>query len=40
MMQVSVPSGMQAKAFAVTIEKAEGSNTPTMPMVMLGAPGN
>ena len=40
MMQVSVPSGMQAKAFAVTIEKAEGSNTTTMTMVMLGAPGN
>ncbi len=40
MMQVSVPSGMQAKAFAVTIEKAEGSSTPTMPMVMLGAAGD
>jgi anti-sigma-K factor RskA len=39
-MQVSMPSGMQAKAFAVTIEKAEGSATPTMPMVMLGAAGD
>jgi anti-sigma-K factor RskA len=40
MMQVSLPSGVQPKAFAVTIEKAEGSATPTMPMVMLGAAGD
>lgn len=40
MLQVSLPSGVQPKAFAVTIEKAEGSATPTMPMVMLGAAGD
>jgi hypothetical protein len=40
MLQVSLPSGVQPKAFAVTIEKADGSATPTMPMVMLGAAGD
>ena len=40
MMQTTMPSGMEPKAFAVTLEKEEGSNTPTMPMVMLGAAGD
>jgi hypothetical protein len=40
LMQESMPSGMQAKAFAVTIEKSGGSDTPTMPMVISGAAGD
>ncbi len=40
MMESTMPSGMEAKAFAVTIEKAEGSETPTMPMVMVGGAGD
>lgn len=39
MMETSMPSGMQPKAFAVTLENSEGSATPTMPMVMMGAAG-
>jgi anti-sigma-K factor RskA len=39
-LQNSMPSGMQPKAFAVTIEKAEGSATPTMPMVLVGSAGD
>ncbi len=39
-MQSSMPSGMQPKAFAVTIEKPEGSTTPTMPLVLVGAAGD
>jgi anti-sigma factor RsiW len=34
----SIPSGVEAKAFGVTIEKAEGSDTPTVPIVLAGAP--
>ena len=32
----TLPSGLEAKAFAVTIEPTGGSSTPTMPIVMLG----
>ncbi len=32
-----IPPGTTAKAFAITIEKAEGSATPTMPVVLSGA---
>jgi anti-sigma-K factor RskA len=32
-----LPAGVQAKAFAITIEPEAGSSTPTMPIVMLGA---
>jgi anti-sigma-K factor RskA len=32
-----LPAGVQAKAFAITVENASGSNTPTMPIVMMGA---
>jgi anti-sigma-K factor RskA len=32
-----LPAGVEAKAFALTIEPEAGSTTPTMPIVMLGA---
>jgi anti-sigma-K factor RskA len=32
-----LPSGVEAKAFAITLEPEAGSITPTMPIVMLGA---
>jgi anti-sigma-K factor RskA len=32
-----LPPGMEAKAFAITIEPEAGSPTPTMPIVMMGA---
>jgi anti-sigma-K factor RskA len=32
-----LPAGVEAKAFAVTIEPEAGSTTPTMPTVMVGA---
>jgi hypothetical protein len=32
----NLPEGVEAKAFAVTIEDAQGSETPTMPLVMSG----
>ena len=31
-----IPAGVEAKAFAITIEPEAGSTTPTMPIVMLG----
>jgi hypothetical protein len=33
-----IPSGIQARAFGVTIENAGGSSTPTLPIVLAGAP--
>jgi anti-sigma-K factor RskA len=33
----SIPTGIQAKAFGVTIEKATGSATPTSPIILSGA---
>lgn len=33
----SLPKGVQAKAFGVTIENEGGSTTPTMPIIMAGA---
>lgn len=33
-----LPTGVDAKAFWVTIENAEGATTPTMPIVMSGRP--
>lgn len=36
-MMPSLPKGVPAKAFGVTIEKAGGSQTPTMPIVLSGA---
>jgi anti-sigma-K factor RskA len=35
-MMPPLPSGVQAKAFAVTVENQGGSQTPTMPMVLVG----
>jgi anti-sigma-K factor RskA len=32
-----LPKGVEAKAFGVTIEKAEGSDTPTAPIILAGA---
>jgi len=32
-----LPAGLQAKAFAITVEPEAGSSTPTMPIVMVGA---
>ena len=32
-----LPKGVPAKAFGVTIEKAEGSSTPTAPILLVGA---
>jgi anti-sigma-K factor RskA len=34
-----IPAGVEAKAFAITIEPEQGSTTPTMPIVMMGAGG-
>jgi anti-sigma-K factor RskA len=34
-----LPAGVEAKAFAITIEPEQGSTTPTMPIVMMGAGG-
>ena len=34
-----LPEGVPAKAFAVTIENAEGAASPTMPIVLVGAAG-
>ena len=33
----SIPAGVQAKAFGVTVEDAQGSTTPTLPIVMSGS---
>jgi anti-sigma-K factor RskA len=32
-----LPAGMEAKAFAITIENEAGATTPTMPIVMMGS---
>jgi anti-sigma-K factor RskA len=32
-----LPAGVEAKAFAITIEPEAGSSTPTMPILMMGA---
>jgi len=34
-----LPSGVEAKAFAITIEPEKGSTTPTLPIVMMGTGG-
>jgi len=34
-----LPAGVEAKAFAITIEPEQGSATPTMPIVMMGSGG-
>lgn len=35
--QPPMPAGVEAKAFAITVEPEQGSATPTMPIVMMGA---
>jgi anti-sigma-K factor RskA len=32
-----LPAGVEAKAFAMTVEPEQGSSTPTMPIVMMGS---
>jgi anti-sigma-K factor RskA len=32
-----LPAGVEAKAFAITVEAETGASTPTMPIVMMGA---
>jgi anti-sigma-K factor RskA len=32
-----LPAGVEAKAFAITVEPEQGSSAPTMPIVMMGA---
>lgn len=39
MMDHEMPPGVQAKAFAITVEKEAGSDKPTLPIVMMGAAG-
>jgi len=34
-----LPAGVEAKAFAITIEPEQGTTTPTMPIVMVGSGG-
>ena len=34
-----LPAGVPAKAFGVTVERAEGANTPTAPILLVGAAG-
>ncbi len=34
----TLPKGVQARAFGVTVEDAAGSSTPTLPIVLQGAP--
>jgi len=34
-----LPAGVEAKAFAITVEPEAGSSSPTMPIVMIGAGG-
>jgi len=36
---LSLPLGIPARAFGVTIENGEGSTTPTLPIVLSGSPG-
>src|SRR5262249_35604776 len=38
-MNPPLPRGIEAKAFAITIEPEKGSTTPTMPILMMGAGG-
>jgi anti-sigma-K factor RskA len=37
MMDHKMPEGVEAKAFALTVEKEEGSDKPTSPIVLMGA---
>jgi anti-sigma-K factor RskA len=37
MMDHPMPEGVEAKAFAITLEKEEGSDKPTSPILLMGA---
>jgi anti-sigma-K factor RskA len=37
MLDHPMPEGVEAKAFAITLEKEEGSDKPTSPIIMMGA---
>jgi|SRR5580704_9222963 anti-sigma-K factor RskA len=37
MVDHKMPEGVEAKAFAITVEKEEGSNKPTSPILLMGA---
>ncbi|HZL67017.1 MAG TPA: anti-sigma factor [Candidatus Limnocylindrales bacterium] len=37
MMDQKMPVGVEAKAFAITVEKEEGSDKPTSPIMLMGA---
>ena len=39
MMDHKMPEGVEAKAFAITVEKEEGAEHPTSPIVLMGARG-
>ena len=39
MMDHEMPPGVEARAFAVTVEKEEGSDKPTSPIMLMGATG-
>lgn len=39
MMDHPMPKGVEAKAFAITVEKEEGSDQPTSPIVLMGQAG-
>jgi len=39
MMDHTMPSGVEAKAFAITVEKEEGSDKPTSPILLMGLVG-
>ncbi len=39
MMDHEMPPGVEAKAFAITMEKEEGSDKPTTPILLMGAVG-
>jgi anti-sigma-K factor RskA len=34
-----LPPGLEARAFAITVENEAGATTPTMPLVMMGEGG-
>jgi hypothetical protein len=35
----NMPAGVEAKAFAITVEKEEGSDKPTSPIMFMGEAG-
>jgi anti-sigma-K factor RskA len=37
LIEPTLPAGVEAKTFAITVEPEQGSATPTMPILMMGA---